>query len=170
VIGTFILLFAGYLDGCDGEIARLRLEASKLGAWLDTMCDEATTVVSIMCVGLHVYNTHGHAWIAYSVIIASGFAILSVYCVYYFLLASGSSNSQDYPTSGGIIEFLKLFVRREMINLGSVGFALAGAMEVLYAGLVLGGLVTCAVLVPQHLALRRSRRQGNAALTVPSSS
>ena len=166
VIGTLLLLFAGYLDGCDGEIARLRLESSKLGAWIDTMCDEATTVVSITCVGLHLYNTYGEPWIAWSVVLACALAIISVYCVYYFLLASGSSNSQDYPTSGGVIEFLKLFVRREMINLGSVAFAVAGAMEALYAGLVLGGVVSCAVLVPQHIQLRRARNQP---LTVPTS-
>ena len=158
VIGTSLLLFAGYLDGCDGEIARLRLESSKLGAWIDTMCDEATTVISITCFGLHAYNSYGHTYLAWAAGIGGALAILSVYCVYYFLLATGASNSQDYPISGGLVDKLKMLVRRESINLWSFVACVAGLADLLFALLLLGGVATAAILVPQHLALRRSRR------------
>ncbi len=161
VWGTALLLFAGYIDGCDGEIARIRLESSPLGAWLDTMADEATTVVFSACLGLHVYNTHGqaHPWIPWTIVAATAMAMFAVYCVYYFLLATGTSgNSQDYPTNGGILDILRLFVRREMINLCSFLLALAGQTTVLYALFFLGGVVSSSVLGAQHIKLRRARR------------
>jgi hypothetical protein len=81
-------------------------------------------------------------------------SLVSVYCIYYYLLRNDSGNSQDYPTSSSILDFLRLFVRREAVNLGSFLFALVGQVEILWALLVLGGVISCAVLVPQHVQLR----------------
>jgi len=32
-------LWASVLDGCDGEVARLKLQESAFGCWLETVCD-----------------------------------------------------------------------------------------------------------------------------------
>jgi phosphatidylglycerophosphate synthase len=159
VIGTLIILFAGYIDGCDGEIARIRHEGSKLGAWLDTLADEATTLLFVTCVGIHVYNTHPEElWLQWVIIGALAQSALGVYCIYSYLLATGGGgNSQDYPTSNIVLDVLRFFVRREAINLGSFLFALAGQVEIMYALLVIGGTITLGVLLPQHVQLRRSR-------------
>ena len=37
--GALLSLAASVLDGCDGEIARLKLQESDFGTWLDTICD-----------------------------------------------------------------------------------------------------------------------------------
>jgi phosphatidylglycerophosphate synthase len=37
--GAVLSLSASVLDGCDGEIARLKLQESAFGCWLDTICD-----------------------------------------------------------------------------------------------------------------------------------
>ena len=39
VIGAFLALCASILDGCDGEVARLKLQESAFGCWLETVCD-----------------------------------------------------------------------------------------------------------------------------------
>jgi len=39
LLGTFVLQAAAVLDCCDGELARLRLEESSLGHWLDIVGD-----------------------------------------------------------------------------------------------------------------------------------
>ena len=39
IAGGLLIQFASILDGCDGEIARLKKNASARGAWLDTMLD-----------------------------------------------------------------------------------------------------------------------------------
>jgi len=39
LIGAVLSVWASILDGCDGEVARLKLQASDFGCWLDTVCD-----------------------------------------------------------------------------------------------------------------------------------
>jgi phosphatidylglycerophosphate synthase len=37
--GAILSWFASVLDGCDGEVARLKLQESDFGCWLETICD-----------------------------------------------------------------------------------------------------------------------------------
>jgi phosphatidylglycerophosphate synthase len=39
VLGAFLSLAASVLDGCDGEIARLKYQESNLGCWIETFGD-----------------------------------------------------------------------------------------------------------------------------------
>ena len=39
LIGAILSVFASILDGCDGEVARLRFQDSAFGCWLETVCD-----------------------------------------------------------------------------------------------------------------------------------
>jgi len=39
LVGAVLSVWASILDGCDGEVARLKLLESKFGCWLETMCD-----------------------------------------------------------------------------------------------------------------------------------
>jgi len=39
LVGAFLSLFSSILDGCDGEVARLKMEESDFGCWLETICD-----------------------------------------------------------------------------------------------------------------------------------
>ena len=39
LLGAFLCLAASILDGCDGEVARLKLLESDFGCWLETVCD-----------------------------------------------------------------------------------------------------------------------------------
>jgi len=41
LLGAILCLWASILDGCDGEVARLKLQESEFGCWLETMCDYA---------------------------------------------------------------------------------------------------------------------------------
>jgi phosphatidylglycerophosphate synthase len=39
LVGAFLGLWASILDGSDGEVARLKLQESAFGCWLETVCD-----------------------------------------------------------------------------------------------------------------------------------
>ena len=39
VLAAFLSLAASILDGCDGEIARLKYQESALGCWIETVGD-----------------------------------------------------------------------------------------------------------------------------------
>ena len=39
LLGAILSVFASILDGCDGKVARLKLQESAFGCWLETICD-----------------------------------------------------------------------------------------------------------------------------------
>jgi phosphatidylglycerophosphate synthase len=39
LVGAILSLAASILDGCDGEVARIKLQSSDFGCWLDSVCD-----------------------------------------------------------------------------------------------------------------------------------
>ena len=108
IAGTLVILAAAYLDCCDGEIARVKLLSSRLGAWLDTVVDELSSVGFMAALGWHCHLAFGPryfgdlgfdpwlAGIALGVVTYGG----AMYCIYYNLIvAVGSANSQDYAGS-----------------------------------------------------------------------
>jgi phosphatidylglycerophosphate synthase len=47
------------LDGCDGELARVRFQQSRLGAWLDTFVDDVLNVLITVAAGVGVWQSNG---------------------------------------------------------------------------------------------------------------
>jgi len=54
VLGAFLSVFSSILDGSDGEVARLKMQESAFGCWLETVCDDLYYVFlfSGMMIGL----------------------------------------------------------------------------------------------------------------------
>ncbi len=100
IAGSLVVLASGYFDCCDGEIARLKLMSSKLGAWIDTVVDELSTIGYMAALGYHCHLMFGHPgfdiWIA-GIIVGAATYGWSIYCIYFnIIVAVGSANSQDY--------------------------------------------------------------------------
>jgi len=55
VAGAFMLLLSSIVDGCDGEMARLRYQESKAGSWLDFLGDNLVHIGVFICIGLGLY-------------------------------------------------------------------------------------------------------------------
>ena len=102
IIGALIQASTGYIDCCDGEIARLKLMSSKFGAWLDTIVDEASTVAYMAAIGWHCHLVWGHPGLdIWTGLILVGLVTYpwSIYCIYYNIIVGvGSANSQDYAS------------------------------------------------------------------------
>ncbi len=70
--GGYVAMLAGFacqhvqsiLDGCDGELARVRLQQSKLGAWLDTFVDDVLNVLITVSVGIGLWRSGSGTWAA----------------------------------------------------------------------------------------------------------
>lgn len=57
--------FGGVIDCIDGELARLRLQSSKLGEWLDSMVDEFSTFALLSGLGIGLaHDGYGDYWMA----------------------------------------------------------------------------------------------------------
>jgi phosphatidylglycerophosphate synthase len=112
IAGTAVVLAASYLDCCDGEIARLKLMSSRLGAWIDTIVDELSSVGYMVALGWHCHLAFGRGylgdlgfdpWLAaiWIGVVTYGW---SVYCIYYnIVVVVGSANSQDYAGSFEVV-------------------------------------------------------------------
>jgi len=103
--GTAVVLAAAYLDCCDGEIARLKLLSSRLGAWIDTVVDELSSVGYMAALGWHCHLAYGarsvaelgfDPWLAATAlgVVTYGATMYGVY--YNIIVGVGSANSQDY--------------------------------------------------------------------------
>ena len=55
VVGGSLLLFSSIVDGCDGELARLRFQESRWGSWLDFLGDNVVHMSIFLCLGLGLY-------------------------------------------------------------------------------------------------------------------
>jgi phosphatidylglycerophosphate synthase len=59
VVGLACEHLQSVLDGCDGELARVRFQQSKLGAWLDTFVDDVLNVAITLAAGIGVWRATG---------------------------------------------------------------------------------------------------------------
>jgi len=59
LLGAVLSVWASILDGCDGEVARLKLQASKFGCWLETICDYLYYVVIFAGMAVGLAKTRG---------------------------------------------------------------------------------------------------------------
>jgi phosphatidylglycerophosphate synthase len=59
LLGFFLAHMQSVLDGCDGELARVRFQQSKIGEWLDTYVDEMINTVLFACTGIGIWRATG---------------------------------------------------------------------------------------------------------------
>src|SRR5262249_38292164 len=148
--------------------------------------DELTTTVYFVALGYHTYLHHRDLpWLPLS--IAAGLAcyLATVYGIYFFLIVvSKTGNSQHYVGDLEIVEgeggiglrpkrraspappwlrkvggVLILVVRRDFINIGALAATLADGYFPLYLGMLAGGAISAAIVVPEHWKLRRQLRE-----------
>jgi len=100
VVGGILLELSSILDGCDGEVAKIKLMESKFGQWLDTIYDQISYLFFIVGVPLGYYLTTGSS----VAIILGGFNIgillLSILWGFYFVAKyAGSGSMVNYPST-----------------------------------------------------------------------
>ena len=59
VWGFFLAHVQSILDGCDGELARVRFQQSAIGEWLDTIVDDGLNIVIFAAIGVGLYRMSG---------------------------------------------------------------------------------------------------------------
>src|SRR4029077_17952203 len=62
VLGLLLEHTQSVLDGCDGELARVRFQQSKLGAWLDTFVDDVLNVLMTASAGIGLWRAGAGSW------------------------------------------------------------------------------------------------------------
>jgi 1L-myo-inositol 1-phosphate cytidylyltransferase / CDP-L-myo-inositol myo-inositolphosphotransferase len=82
VIGGILFLLHSILDGCDGELARLRFQESRYGGVLDFWGDNVVHMAVFGCMGLGLWRTTGRPWTLWCGVSAVVFTALSAGFVY----------------------------------------------------------------------------------------
>ena len=62
-LGGMLAQVASIIDGCDGEIARLKFQSSDYGGWLDAVLDRYADALLLFGMTWHHYAAHGEDWI-----------------------------------------------------------------------------------------------------------
>jgi len=57
--GFFLAHVQSILDGCDGELARVRFQQSAIGEWLDTMVDDGLNIAIFAALGIGLFRMGG---------------------------------------------------------------------------------------------------------------
>ncbi|MBN2575518.1 MAG: CDP-alcohol phosphatidyltransferase family protein [Deltaproteobacteria bacterium] len=57
--GFFAIQVQSILDGCDGELARVRFQQSALGEWLDTLVDDGLHILIFAALGIGFHRATG---------------------------------------------------------------------------------------------------------------
>jgi phosphatidylglycerophosphate synthase len=59
VLGFLLAHFQSVLDGCDGELARVRFQQSAIGEWLDTIVDDGLNLALVASMGVGLGRAYG---------------------------------------------------------------------------------------------------------------
>jgi len=151
VLGGFLLHVSSVLDGCDGEIARLKFQGSKLGTWLDNMSDEASNFLFFGSLGIYC-----NAFYKDNLYLYIGFGIMGTFLItktfQYILILMGHQEkdiakyefSFEHQEHKGIKKFLMFFfnlgknlIRNDFLKLGMF---IGGILGWLHIGLFVAAL------------------------------
>ena len=170
LMGGLLVQFSSVVDGCDGEVARLRQIASPRGGWLDTILDRYAELAVVLAITFSYSSSHPGplAWMG-GLLSISGYYMAS-YVTKEFALRHGKA----YPPN-----FLNRIKRRDLRLLGiSVGAVLGIAFEAMVGLGVLSHLCVVGILVrgwrqgsrfraavpPRHVPLGLKKAPGSAVI------
>ena len=90
--GTALFEAQGILDGCDGEIARIKHLQSRAGEWFDQVADDVLNIALLIAVGLGLAaDGYGYAWPLVKVAVVS--QLVFAVALYAGLLKNGGGGS-----------------------------------------------------------------------------
>ncbi len=152
--GAFCYWLSAVLDGCDGEIARLKFMGTRLGAWLDTVVDDVVglSYVAGMFVGLSARASHPYwTWIG---VWAIGFYLLTLLPRYYIMASrSGSGDYQKLaartrpePRHGvgrAVLWMRDVVFRTDFMPFAALVTALLGVVQAFAVPFALGSVASC---------------------------
>jgi len=152
--GGFCYWFSAVLDGCDGELSRLKFMATPLGAWLDTVIDDLVglSYITGMYVGLSSTAVHPYwTWIGIWAVTFYLLTLLPRYYIMAFRSVSGDYQklaAETRPSEarglGRVMLLLRDVVfRTDFLPFAAMVTALAGVVPVFAVPFAAGTVASC---------------------------
>lgn len=166
VAGTLLIWLHSTLDGCDGELARLRFQESPLGGVLDFWGDNLVHFALFTCLGVGVARAAGSPWPVLFGLVAAASAAASAVLAYRHSKAKSAARQTPGPFFSGMADVAPdaaqaekrlaaledTLAQRDFIYL-LVGLAALGRLEWFLWASAVGSVVFLGIL----LWLRRTR-------------
>jgi CDP-L-myo-inositol myo-inositolphosphotransferase len=116
ILAGLVIQLSSIVDGCDGEVARLRFQSSKFGGWFDTILDRYADTAIVAGVSFGYWLAHPHAAVWLGAIFALTGFIMASYVKKEFVI-----RYQSKPPSGLFARLIKRDMRIFAIMLGAIG-------------------------------------------------
>jgi phosphatidylglycerophosphate synthase len=100
VAGALLFLCATIIDGCDGEVARLKFQESPFGQKFDVITDNVVHIAIFVGLGIGLYHQspNGHYLLLMGILLG-GFACATVVTYFFLVRRPGFANSGATPVS-----------------------------------------------------------------------
>lgn len=160
-LGGFLFNLASILDGCDGELSKLKMTSSKLGQWLDTAADNITFFAFLIGVILGIANL-GDPHIAITGSLTIFGVVMSLTVMIIYLLRNTNSGSlvaihTDFEKNEDLSFFKKVFnplrfmARRDFFATLFFVLALFNQRQIILWAMMIGTNLTWIVLLKTKL-------------------
>ncbi len=185
VLGAFLYWFGMVVDCVDGDLARVRVEGSRLGQWLDSVADDISTATFTAGMGLGLARfgadmpwswIGGDAqWWGWAGVVGGIAVLLAQTHVYRGLVRAGLPiDTAKYPwfflgeqgvvrSKPGLGTYLGHAVRRDFSSAAYTVLCLVGLVEIVGLACIIGGLVVFVLALVD--ALVKAGRAGGPAGT-----
>ena len=158
ILAGLAIQLASIVDGCDGEVARLKFQSSEFGGWFDTMLDRYADTAIVVGVSFGYWLAHPHSAVWMGAIFAlSGFTLAS------YVKKEYEIRYRSKPPGGLLGRLIKRDLRIFAIMLGALANLPYQAM------LVVGFLSHVGVgwiLLRGHRQMRSHRQRENLPSTI----
>ena len=115
ILAGLVIQLSSIVDGCDGEVARLRFQSSKFGGWFDTILDRYADTAIVAGVSFGYWHAHPHAAVWLGAIFALTGFIMASYVKKEFVI-----RYQSKPPGGLFGKLIKRDLRIIAIMLGAI--------------------------------------------------
>ena len=138
ILAGLVIQLSSTVDGCDGEIARLKFQSSKFGGWFDTILDRYADTAMVAGVSFGYSLTHPQAAVWLGAIFALTGFIMASYVKKEYLIRYKST-----PPGGLLDKLIKRDLRIFAIMLGAIvnlpyeAMLLVGLLSHIGIGLIL---------------------------------
>ena len=162
LLGAFLFKLASVLDGVDGEMARLRMSQSKVGAWLDTISDNITYLAFLVGLfqGLWIRGYIPYYTFTVTMTVVGILFMLTAVIVYVHRFAESGSfvDIKGAVRSPWILQYLGPLIKRDLFSVIFLIATLCNMPEaILYLALA-GTHTTWIILLMQKPDLFSRRR------------
>jgi phosphatidylglycerophosphate synthase len=89
ILGYFLAHVQSVLDGCDGELARVRFQQSAIGEWLDTIVDDGLNFTLALATGIGLWRHYDNELFLFGGLAAAGMLLVYNAIAYRELVRQG---------------------------------------------------------------------------------